>query len=49
MIQFIAGMGVGISFCTVCWLVGSCIYIEKKHPEIPERICREQNGREAIV
>ena len=49
MIQFIAGMGIGICFCAVCWLVGRCIYIEKKHPEILERICREQNGREAVV
>ena len=49
MIQFVAGMGIGIYFCMVCWLVGCCIYIEKKHPEILERICREQNGREAVV
>ena len=49
MIQFVAGMGIGIYFCMVCWLIMCCIYAEKQYPEILERIWREQDEREAVV
>lgn len=33
MVQFVAGVMLGVFFCAAAGIVGCCIYIEKKYPK----------------
>ncbi len=41
MIQLAAGMILGITFSAVAAMVGYCIYLEKKYPDIRDRYLSE--------
>lgn len=42
MIQLIVGAAIGFFLCSVCWMVGLCLWYERHHPQALVRMRRKE-------